>query len=190
MITAEDERNFAGLERLQHQVGALGAGGGDFLEIFGVGRAFFLLLGDGNGDVAGIFDDVSDGFETGFEPSDADGRRTHVNAAAGLTEVERDANHADLARGDAAVGCASLRHTLPIHRRDAEFAEKTFFLVYSDCGACLFPTRRLGIRSLFVSNHSLELGRGSSSEGLLSSSQASNTIRAEHRELEVAFRLP
>ena len=107
MIAAEDERNFAGFERLQYQVGALGAGGGDFLEIFGVGRAFFFLLRDGDGDVARVFDNVPDGFEAGFESGDADGGRPHVNAAAGLAEVERNADHADLARGDVAERRAS-----------------------------------------------------------------------------------
>src|ERR1700726_3746349 len=107
MIAAEDERNFAGFERLQYQVGALDAGGGDFLEVFGVGRAFFFLFRDGYGDVASIFDNVPDGFEAGFESGDADGGRPHVNAAAGLAEVERNADYADLTRGDVAECRAS-----------------------------------------------------------------------------------
>ena len=118
MIAAEDERNFAGFERLQYQVGALGAGGGNLPEILGAGRAFFFLLGDGYGDVAGVFDQMPDGFETGFESGDADGGRTHINAAAGLSEIKRHTDHADLARGDVAVGRAALGHTFPIHRRD------------------------------------------------------------------------
>jgi hypothetical protein len=69
VIAAEDERNFAGFERLQYQVGAGGAGGGDFLEIFGVSRAFFFLLGNGDGDVAGVFDNVADGFEAASSPA-------------------------------------------------------------------------------------------------------------------------
>src|ERR1700730_19131402 len=107
MIAAQNERNFAGFERLQYQVGALDAGGGDFLEIFGVGRPFFFLFRDGYGDVAGVFDNVSDGFEAGFESSDADGGRTHVNAAPGLAEVKRNSDHAYLARSDVAERRAS-----------------------------------------------------------------------------------
>jgi hypothetical protein len=86
MIATEDERNLAGFERLQHKVGALGAGGGDFLEVFGVGRAFFFLLGDGHGHVAGVFDNVADGFEARFQSGNAHRGRTHVNPAAGLTQ--------------------------------------------------------------------------------------------------------
>ena len=63
MIAAEDERNFAGFERLQYQVGALDAGGGDFLEVFGAGIALRLLLGEGYADVAGIFDNMAKGFQ-------------------------------------------------------------------------------------------------------------------------------
>src|ERR1035438_485295 len=111
VIAPEDERDFAGFERLQHQVGAGGAGGGDFLKIFGVGGAFFFLFRDSDGDIAGIFDDVSYGFETGFQSGDANGGRTHVNAAARLAEVKRNADHADLARSNVAVRCASFRHS-------------------------------------------------------------------------------
>ena len=138
VIAAEDEGTLPASSVFSTRSALLGAGGGDFLEILGVGGAFFLLLGDGDGDVAGIFDNVADGFEAGFESGDADGGRAHVDAAAGLAEVERNANHANLARGDVGVGRASLSHRLPIHRRDAECAEKSQFLIYSGCGACIF----------------------------------------------------
>src|SRR3979411_948452 len=107
MIAAQDEGNFAHFERLQYQVGTLDASGGDFLEVFGVGGAFFFLFRDGDGDVARIFDNVPDGFEAGFESGDADGGRSHVNAAAGLAKVERNADHAYLARSDVAECRAS-----------------------------------------------------------------------------------
>src|SRR6266478_5876144 len=110
MIATEDKWNFAGFQRLQYQVGALDAGDGDFLEVFGVGGAFFFPFRDGDGDVARIFDNVANGFEAGFESGNADGGRTHVNAAARLTEVERNADHADLPRSDVAEGCASQCH--------------------------------------------------------------------------------
>src|SRR5579859_7504391 len=117
MIATEDERNFAGFERLQDQVGALGAGGGDFLEVLGVGGAFFFLFRDGDGDVAGVFDNVSDGFEAGFESGYANGGRAHVNTAAGLAEVERDADHADLAGSDVRERRGSLWHELVLSSR-------------------------------------------------------------------------
>src|SRR5271154_6151499 len=107
MIAPENERNLAGFERLQHQVGALHARGRDFLEVFGIGRAFFLLLGDGDGDVAGVFDNVADSFEAGFESGNTNGGRTHVNSTAGLSEIERNADDSNLARSDAAEGRVS-----------------------------------------------------------------------------------
>ncbi len=107
MIAAQDKRNFARFERLQYQVSALDAGGGDFLEVFGIRHALFFLFRDGDGDVAGVFDNVADGFEARFESGDADGGRPHVNAAAGLAEVERNTDHPDLARGDVAERSAS-----------------------------------------------------------------------------------
>ena len=107
MISAEDQRNFAGLERFENEVSAFGASRGNFLQVLGVRRAFFFLLRDGDGDVAGVFDDVADGFEAGFESGDADGGWTHVDAAARLAEVERNADHADLAGSDTAVGRGS-----------------------------------------------------------------------------------
>ncbi len=62
MIAAKNKRNFAGFERLKNKVSALDAGRSDFLQIFGVRRAFFFLLGDGDRNVAGVFDNVADGF--------------------------------------------------------------------------------------------------------------------------------
>jgi hypothetical protein len=50
---------------------------------------------------------VSDGFEARFESGDADRGRPHVNAAAGLAKVKRNADHAYLARSDVAEGRAS-----------------------------------------------------------------------------------
>ncbi len=100
MISAERERDFAGLESLYHQLGVLGAGGGDFFQVFGVGGAFFLLLGNGDGDVAAVFDFVAEGFEAGFESGDADGGRSHIDAAAGLAEIEGNADDADFAGSD------------------------------------------------------------------------------------------
>jgi hypothetical protein len=73
-------------------------------------RAFFFLLGDRDGDVAGIFDDVSNGFEARFETGYADGGGAHVDSAPGLAEVEGNADHADGSRRDAAEGGWSQGH--------------------------------------------------------------------------------
>src|SRR5208283_585016 len=97
MIATKDERNFARFERLQDEVSTLGAGRGDFLEVLGIGRAFFLLLGDGDGDIAGVFDNVSNGFKARFQFGNADSGRSHVNPAAGLAKIKRNANDSNLA---------------------------------------------------------------------------------------------
>src|SRR5258708_3600078 len=107
MIAAQDKRNFAGFERLQYQVGALDAGGSDFFEVFGVSRSFFFLFGDSDGDVASVFDNVSNAFKARFESGNADGGRPHINSSPGLAEIERNADHADLPRSDVAERRAS-----------------------------------------------------------------------------------
>ena len=75
-------RNFACFQSLQDKFRVLGAGGRDLFQIFRVRVAFFLLLGDGDGDVAAVLDDVAEGFETSFKAGDAHCRRAHVYAAA------------------------------------------------------------------------------------------------------------
>ena len=100
MIAAERQRDFSGLERLDHQFGMFRAGGGDFFQIFGVRVAFFFLLGNGDGDVATVFDVVPERFEPRFEAGDANGRWAHVDAAARLAEVERNADDANFPGSD------------------------------------------------------------------------------------------
>src|SRR5271155_3810789 len=123
MVAAEDEWNLAGFEGLQDHIGALYTRGRDFLEVFCMGRAFLFLLGDGDGDVASVLDRVSDGFEARFKSGDTDGGRTHVNPAAGLAKVKRDADDTNLARSDAAVGRASLRHRRKFSVPGSQFSE-------------------------------------------------------------------
>src|ERR1700740_3034959 len=105
VIAAEDERNGAGLETFEDQFGAFGAGCGDFLQIFGMGGAFLLLLGDGDGDVSAVLDDVADGSEGGFESGDADSGRAHVASPPRLAEIERDSDDANLLGSDGTEGC-------------------------------------------------------------------------------------
>jgi hypothetical protein len=44
---------------------------------------------------------MPEGLEPGFKPGDPDRGRPHVNAAAGLPQIERGAKNADLAWGKA-----------------------------------------------------------------------------------------
>ena len=101
VVAAQHQRNLAGFQRLQHQFGVLGAGGGDFFQILRVGSAFLLLFRDGDGNIAAVFDHVSQGFQARFQAGDAHRRRPHVDAAARLAKVERNADHADLLGSDA-----------------------------------------------------------------------------------------
>ena len=60
MVSAKHERDLAGFKSLENKFGALGAGGGDFFQVFRVGGAFLLLFGNGDGDVAAVFDVVAE----------------------------------------------------------------------------------------------------------------------------------
>ena len=104
MIAAQSNRHLAGFQRLHHEFRVLGAGRGDLLQIFCVGIAFFLLLGNGDGDVSGVFDNVTERLQSRFETSDPHCRGTHIDAAARLAEVERYTDDTNLAGRDAGEG--------------------------------------------------------------------------------------
>jgi hypothetical protein len=55
VVASQDYGCLAGLQSLQHQFSVLSAGSNDFFQILGPGMAFLLLLGEGDGDVAGVF---------------------------------------------------------------------------------------------------------------------------------------
>jgi len=122
VIASKNERNLPGFERLQYHIGALGAGSGDLLEVFEISRACFFLLGDGDGNVAGILDNVPDGLKARFQSGNPNGGRTHVNPAAGLAKVKRNTDHADVARRDAAVGRAALSHRMRFSVPGSQFS--------------------------------------------------------------------
>src|SRR2546423_1754912 len=67
MIPAQRERNFAGLERFHYKLGMLGASGRDLLQIFGVRVALFLLLRNGDGDIAAVFHFVPERLQSRLE---------------------------------------------------------------------------------------------------------------------------
>ena len=58
------------------------ASGCDLLQVLRVRITLFLLLGNGNRHVAGIFNYVPEGFETGFQAGHAHGGRPHVHTSA------------------------------------------------------------------------------------------------------------
>jgi putative methionine-R-sulfoxide reductase with GAF domain len=61
-------------------------------------------------DVAGVFDDVAESFQLGFESGDANRRRPHVNAATLLAKVERNADYLDGAAENASERCGNAFH--------------------------------------------------------------------------------
>src|SRR5437773_1634792 len=88
----------------------LGASRSDFFQVFRVRIAFLLLLGNGDGNIAAVFHHVAQGFETRLQPSNANSRRTHVYASAGLAQVERNADDTNLFGADTGEGCSGWSH--------------------------------------------------------------------------------
>ena len=64
MIAAQRERNLPCLQRLDDQLGVLGAGRRDFLQVLRVRVAFLLLLGDSNRNVAAVLHLVAERLQT------------------------------------------------------------------------------------------------------------------------------
>ena len=71
VVAPQDQRNLRRFQRLHHQFGVLGAGGSDLFQVLGGGLALLLLLGDGHGDIAGIFHHVSDGLQSRLQAGNA-----------------------------------------------------------------------------------------------------------------------
>ena len=67
-----------------HEFRMFGAGCSDLFQIFCMRVAFLLLLGDGDGNVSGVFNNVAERFQARFEASDPDRRRSHIDATARL----------------------------------------------------------------------------------------------------------
>src|SRR5579872_4795552 len=107
MISAQNQRHLTCLQSFQHQVSLLGAGGGNFFQILGMGIAFFLLFGDSDGDVTRIFNDVTQLLEPRFQPGHTDSRGAHVNPAPRLAEIKRHPNDTDLLGGNIRGGDVS-----------------------------------------------------------------------------------
>jgi hypothetical protein len=108
VIAAQDERHLPGFERLEHQFGVLGAGGGDFFQIFRVRIAFLLLFGDGHGDVAAVFHHVSQSFESASSRPRAPPTAPYRRRGA-IAQDRAALRYADLTAGDDG-GCGCGRH--------------------------------------------------------------------------------
>ena len=99
----------------------LGAGRRDLLQIFGVGIAFFLLLGNSDRDIAAILNFMSSRLKTRFQPRNSDRGRPHVNTTPGLAQIERHSDHANFLGSD--VGGADVgRHRKMCNRVIGQFA--------------------------------------------------------------------
>jgi hypothetical protein len=96
MIAAKNQRADAFLQRLQHHGGDAFAGLGDLPEIFCLRFPGIARLSDGYRHIPAIAHQMPQGLEPSFQPGDPDCGRPHVNAAAGLAQIERDAKNADL----------------------------------------------------------------------------------------------
>ena len=107
MITAQNQRHLARLQSFQHQVSLLCAGRSDLLQILGVRIAFFFLLGDCDGYIPCVLDNVPQLFKPGLETGNANSGWPHINAAAGLAQVERHTNDADFLRRNIRSGYVS-----------------------------------------------------------------------------------
>src|SRR5271156_2729055 len=110
MIATQSNRHLAGFQRLDHEFCMLGAGCGDLLQILCMRIAFLLLLGNSDGHISGVFNNVPKRLQTRLEPSDAHRRGTHIYAAARLTEVERYTDDANLPGRDAGEGWSDVGH--------------------------------------------------------------------------------
>jgi hypothetical protein len=79
----------------------LGTGRGNLFQVLCVRVPGLLLFRNRHYYVAGIFLDMAEFFQSRLEARDTYGGRSHINAAAGLAEVEWHTDDADFSRGDA-----------------------------------------------------------------------------------------
>jgi hypothetical protein len=94
VATENDWGGTAGERLLDALGGALGAVG-DLLEERGAVVATTFGFRDCDRDIAAVGDAVTEGFELGLKAGYAEGGGAHVNSAAALAEVERDADDFD-----------------------------------------------------------------------------------------------
>ena len=112
VIASQHHGHFAGFQRLQHQLGVLGAGRGDFFQILWRGDRLLFLLGERDRHVAGILHHVAEFFQPGLQTRHPHRRGSHIHAAARLAEVERHTDHTDFSGSDAGISsrdCAIIR---------------------------------------------------------------------------------
>ena len=96
VVAAEHERQRVLLERERDEPGDAAARGLDLGQVARARSVSSVASEHGSLDVAPVEDVVADRGEPVVEPRVADGRRTHVDAAAARAEVERGADDRDL----------------------------------------------------------------------------------------------
>ena len=112
MVPPKSQGNLPRLERLDDQLRMLGTGGSNLLQILRVRVPFFLLLGNGDRDIAPVLNLVPKLFEPRFKSGDAHRRRPHVDAATRLAKVQRDPNHPNFLGSDVGGRCDRHREIL------------------------------------------------------------------------------
>lgn len=95
VVAAEHERNARRGQRKADLLGCLAADRGNFPEVAISAVAETLGFGDGDGEISGVFDAEVKQAETLLQFGGADGGGAHIDAAAGLAEVEGNADDAD-----------------------------------------------------------------------------------------------
>jgi hypothetical protein len=97
VIASYHQRYLTGLKSLQNQFGFFRASLSDLFQILRVLRAFLFLFRNGDRNVTGIFDVMTDLLETRLEPGHSDSGGSHVDSAARLSKIERDSDYTDFA---------------------------------------------------------------------------------------------
>src|ERR1700733_5286767 len=123
MIATQSNRHLAGFQRLDHEFCMLGAGRSNLLQILCMRITFLLLLGNSDGYISGVFNNVSQRVESRLEAGNTKCGRLHIHAAARLTEVERNPNDANLPGRDAGEGWSDIGHKFGL----------TYFYGYNRC---------------------------------------------------------
>ena len=123
VVSAQHQRNHAGFERLDHQLGVLGAGSGNFFRYLADGSPAFFCSAMATEMFPRILHHVPQFFQPRLQAGHAYRRGSHVHAPARLSQVERDANHPDFPGHDVRRGCGWRRHSFRFTAEVAENAE-------------------------------------------------------------------
>ena len=101
MIAAQHQGRHALFQGLEYGLGGAVAGLGNLLQVAGLVAAGSLGFGDFHADVAAIGHAMPQGLQPGFQAGDPHRRGSHVHAPAAGPHVERNADDANAAGGQA-----------------------------------------------------------------------------------------